>query len=174
MTSSAVLIGCQVFIGVVFLTSFAGKVRTPARYADFRTAAGELAPWLPAKAAAPAVVAAEAAAVVLVGLPATAPAGFAVAIALLLAFTAAILVAVRRRRRVLCQCFGTSSVPVGPVHVLRNLILLAGAGAGAVLTAVPRVPVEPAGLVTAVLCAAVLTWVTLRTDDIAELFRSIT
>ncbi|MCX4799423.1 MULTISPECIES: MauE/DoxX family redox-associated membrane protein [unclassified Streptomyces] len=59
------------------------------------------------------MVVAEAATVVFVALPATALAGFAVAIGLLIAFTTGILVAVRRRRRVLCQCFGTSSAPVG-------------------------------------------------------------
>ncbi|BAU87942.1 hypothetical protein SLA_7076 [Streptomyces laurentii] len=174
MTVSAIVAGCQVFIGVVFLISFIGKVRTRERYADFVKAAGELAAGLPAKASAPMVVAAEAAIVILVAIPATAVAGFVLASALLLAFTASILVAVRRRRRVLCQCFGTSSVPVGPVHVLRNLVLPAGAATGAVLSTSSSASPNPTALVTVVLCAAVLTWITLRTDDTAELFRSTT
>ncbi|WP_338496564.1 hypothetical protein [Streptomyces sp. SJL17-4] len=50
MTVSAIVVGCQVFIGVVFLTSFIGMVRTRERYADFVKAAGEPAAGLPAKA----------------------------------------------------------------------------------------------------------------------------
>ncbi|MCX4791742.1 MULTISPECIES: hypothetical protein [unclassified Streptomyces] len=47
MIATAVLAGCRIFVGVVFLVSFVGKVRVRERYTDFIKAAGELAPGLP-------------------------------------------------------------------------------------------------------------------------------
>ncbi|GII04328.1 MauE/DoxX family redox-associated membrane protein [Planobispora takensis] len=172
-----VLIGCRLLIGVVFAVSAAGKIRSREAYASFRAAAGELAPRVPVVPAAlvpPAVVAGELAAAVLLAVPGTAGAGFAIAVALLGVFTAAIAMAVRSRRRVACNCFGTSAAPVGPAQLIRNGVLLAAGLIGTVLTvAVPLPAAEGAGAVTAALVGLAGAALVLLTEDIAGLFRPL-
>ncbi|MGH2444090.1 MAG: MauE/DoxX family redox-associated membrane protein [Chloroflexota bacterium] len=51
----------------------------------------------------------------------------AVSIALLLSFTGAIVMNLARGRRFPCNCFGASHASIGPVSVLRNVLLLAAA-----------------------------------------------
>ncbi|MFF4951433.1 MauE/DoxX family redox-associated membrane protein [Streptomyces chattanoogensis] len=174
MTAADVFLGCQVYIGIVFLASVIGKTRTRARYADFVEAVHDLAPGLPPRATARAVVVAEAVTVALIGPRATSRAAFILAFCLLVAFTMAISRAIRRSRRVRCQCFGASSAPVGPLHIVRNLMLLGGAATGGLTTMSLPTPPGAAGAATATLCAAVVSGITLRTDDIAELFRPTT
>jgi uncharacterized membrane protein YphA (DoxX/SURF4 family) len=82
-------------LGLVFLVAVAGKVRSRDAFREFRRSVPGLAPGLPATATSVAVGAAEAAAVVLLAVPRTAPAGFALAGAVLLAFTAGIHRALR-------------------------------------------------------------------------------
>lgn len=173
-----VLVGCRFLIGVVFLVSAAGKIRGRDAYAAFRRAAGELAPRVPPRLRSlvpSAVVAGELAAVVLLAVPATVAAGFALAVVLLAAFTAAIVAAVRARRQVACNCFGTSSAPVGPAQIIRNTALLTASLAGVVLAAggTPAA-LEPAGVVAAVVAALTGAGLVLLTDDVAELFRPLT
>jgi len=79
-----VLLGCRCAIGLVFVASVLGKVRGREAYVEFIRAAGRLGPdWvtsrIPARMVAGGVIAAEAAVVVLLVLPATAWAGFGLA-----------------------------------------------------------------------------------------------
>jgi hypothetical protein len=118
------------------------------------------------------VIAGEAVVVLAMVVPGAAAAGFAIAALLLIAFTAGILQAIRGRQKVSCQCFGASSVPVGPAHVVRNgfLLLLAAAGlAGALATS--HSPPSPGVLITAVATGAIAAAVAIYTDEIADLFR---
>src|SRR6185503_1951209 len=87
---------------------------------------------LPAALARPSVaallVAVEAAAAVLL---VVAPAvGYALALALIAAFTAVLRRVVHSGQRVACWCFGASTTPVGVSHLVRNASLLAVAGLG--------------------------------------------
>ncbi|GIG61499.1 methylamine utilization protein MauE [Longispora fulva] len=130
------VLASRCLIGVVFLASVSTKVAGPAAFAAFVRSVRRmlLVPSGLVKPVAGVVVAAEAAIVVLLAVPtrATAVAGFAVATGLLLAFAGAITVTVRRGTRTTCRCFGASTVPLGPAHVLRNLLLVAVAVAGGV------------------------------------------
>jgi hypothetical protein len=98
--------------------------------------------------------------------------GFAVAALLLIAFTAGILHAIRGRQKVSCQCFGASSVPVGPAHLVRNgfLLLVAAAGLAGALAPSHAQP-SPGVLITAVATGAIAAAVAVYTDEIADLFR---
>jgi hypothetical protein len=95
--------------------------------------------------------------------------GFLAAATLLTAFTVAIGLMLRRGERVPCHCFGASEVPLGPAHVVRNLVLLALAVVG---------PFTPAGGYTAagvalvVVAGAVIAALVTRFDDLVTLFGS--
>ncbi|GAA2999984.1 MauE/DoxX family redox-associated membrane protein [Streptosporangium longisporum] len=174
-----VLVCCRLLVGVVFVVSAVGKIRTRGGYASFRAAAGELAPWLPPVPRAlvpPAVVAGELAAAVLLAVPSTAGAGFVIAVVLLAAFTVAIATAVRLRRHVICNCFGPSSTPVGPGRLVHNGVLLVASLTGVVLsfgTASVSVALEPAGVTAAAVTGVMGAALVLLADDMTELFRPL-
>jgi len=171
--SGYVLSCCRILIGLVFGISLLSKVRSRTSYTAFVAAVPGLVPRLPGRLVAPMLVVAEAAIVILVALPPTAEAGFAVAAALLLAFSTAIWFAVRRRAAVTCQCFGSSSTPVGPAQLVRNVVLLLAAGAGLLAAFDPaRSTPGPGVLVTALFTGATVALVVVLTDQIAGFFRS--
>lgn len=167
------LIFARCALGVTFAVSFGGKVWGARRYAAFTAACGELAPWAPKRLVAPLVVAAELAVVAALAVPVTVQAGLALAVLLLAAFTVAIIGVLRRRRQVACQCFGTSSSPLGSRHVVRNVLLLMVA-VGAVATGEPAGASQPVEvLVPALLAGGAVGAAVAFLDDIAELFLPI-
>ncbi|WP_327102920.1 MauE/DoxX family redox-associated membrane protein [Nonomuraea glycinis] len=174
-----VLVCCRLLVGVVFVVSAAGKLRSRGAYASFRAAAGELAPRVPLVPGAlvpPAVVAGELTAAVLLAVPATVGAGFVIAAVLLAAFTGAIAAAVRSRRRVICNCFGPSSTPVGRGRLVHNGALLVASLTGAVLsfgTASASLALEPAGVAAAAVTGLAGAALVLLADDMTELFRPL-
>ncbi|NEA37371.1 MauE/DoxX family redox-associated membrane protein [Streptomyces sp. SID13031] len=171
--SGYAVICCRLVFGVVFAVSLLSKTRSRGRYADFVAAVPGLAPGIPVRLAAPAVIAGEAAVIVAMVLPGTAPLGFAVAVLLLIAFTAGIVHAIRQQQSVSCQCFGASKVPVGPAHVVRNGFLLLVAAVGLIAALGPGYAQPSVGVLTsAVLTGAVAAAAVLLTDEIADLFRS--
>jgi hypothetical protein len=115
-----------------------------------------------------AVVATEAAVPVLLLFPAAMFYGFALAGALVAAFTAAIGTALKRGRRALCRCFGASSAPLGPSHLVRNTILLISTLAGGL--ALDAQPPRAAGLVVAIAAGLMGAILIVAMDDIAFLF----
>jgi hypothetical protein len=171
-----VLIGAGSLLGLVFLLSAAGKLRNRRSYAEFVAATGRLSPWPAATATtrllAAAVVAAELAVLPLLLTPVTAWAGFAVATALLIAFTGAIGLALRRGERTPCRCFGSSSrQPLGSAQVVRNLVLLSVCAFGLVGGQLPAPPPHPAGVLLAVGAGALAATVVVVLDDVVALFR---
>jgi hypothetical protein len=173
-----VVLGCRCVVGLVFVASVVGKLRGRAGYAGFVVAADRLGPgWavsrVPAGVLAGGVIAAEVAVPVLVVLPGTAWVGFVLAGLLASAFAAAVLAAIRRGDRAPCQCFGSSARPVGGVHLIRNVVLAAAAGAGLVAGAGAAGPLEPAGVVAAVVAGVVVAAVVVTADDVADLFRPV-
>jgi hypothetical protein len=101
-------------------------------------------------------------------------AGFTVAVVLLAGFTVGIVISVRRGNQAPCRCFGRSSVPLGPRHVVRNtgLIVLALAGLAAAWTSSPDP--DPAMVALAVIAGVVLGGLVTVFDDVAELLSPTT
>src|SRR5215467_655811 len=114
---------CRLILAGVFVLSAVEKLRAPGAFVDgiqsFRL--------LPPRFVRPGAYAAlfcEICSVGLLAVPRTALAGFVLAGAVLALFTVVIARTIRRGLNVPCPCFGVSTVPVGPQHVIRNLILI--------------------------------------------------
>ncbi|WP_161627929.1 MauE/DoxX family redox-associated membrane protein [Microbispora catharanthi] len=170
----------RLLTGIVFLMSAVSKLRGRAAYEEFTVATRALT-RLPARPVVALVVTAEVAVAPLLAWPPTMLAGFCVALGLLVAFTVAIVVAMRRGRRVPCRCFGASAVPVGPGHLARNAVLIAAAAAGAVQAGIGAVPawtgavpagLGPAGLAAVALAAGATAVLLSAIGEIAGLFTS--
>ncbi|MGJ6968410.1 MauE/DoxX family redox-associated membrane protein [Streptosporangium sp. G11] len=171
---SYVILGCRLVLLGMFLVSLAGKVRSRRAFREFVAATATLlavAPG-PARRLAMLAVAAEAAIVVLIGVPATVPVGFALSAVTLGGFGYALVRALKQERAAPCRCFGPSATPVGRHHVIRNLVLIAAAvtALGATLGGAPQA-VEIPGVAITALAALVCVVLIVRLDDIAELFR---
>ncbi|MFI6897326.1 MauE/DoxX family redox-associated membrane protein [Streptomyces sp. NPDC050256] len=170
---SAALVGCQVLLAVVFLAAALGKARRPG-FAAFSDALGAFGVRRPKtrRFLAAAVPVSEAAAGVLLLVPATGRAGPLLASGLMLALTAGVARAVASGRRVSCPCFGRAGRPLGRMHLVRNLALLSVAAAA--LVAAGRVP--PPGLtdatVVAAACGLVAGLIVTGLDDITDLFHA--
>jgi hypothetical protein len=160
-------VGCASLIGWVFVVSAISKLR---HFGEFTSSLPALAPVRPGQVRplAITVVATEAAVPVLLLFPAAIFYGFALAGALLAAFTAAIGTALKRGQRAPCQCFGASSTPLGARHLVRNSILLISTLAGAL--AFDAQPQQAAGLVVAIAAGLVGAILIVAMDDITFLF----
>ncbi|MEV0195050.1 MauE/DoxX family redox-associated membrane protein [Nonomuraea sp. NPDC050691] len=157
----------RVLLAVVFFAAVVGKARSRQGFAEFRDSVAAIGPrWLPAGPAAVAVVAGEAAAVVLLAVPGTRLAGYALAAVLLIVFCAGIARAVLARQSVRCQCFGAGGGLLGPQHLVRNGLLVAVAVVGALAGGAPTS--APAMLV-ALVTGAFLGLLTTRWEDVAFL-----
>lgn len=174
--------------GCIFAASAAAKVRSPRSYRAFREGLREtgVAPGRLLPAIAVALCAAEV--IIAAGLIAAdaltaastpgaivlAEAALAAAAVLTAVLTAAVAAVIRRGTEARCPCFGAGPArPLGQVHLVRNLSLLAlvGAGlAGAMLT-----PGRPAlaGMVVAAAAGALAAPIFIRWEDLAELFAPI-
>ncbi|WP_326690768.1 MULTISPECIES: MauE/DoxX family redox-associated membrane protein [unclassified Streptomyces] len=167
-----VLLACRLLTGGVFAVSAVSKLRSRAAFREFERAARELgAPAGSPRPAALAVVAAE----VLVPLGLLAPpgglSGFILAAGLLAVLSAALVRALRRNVATACACFGSSSAPIGPRHLVRNGALLAVAALGAGLSvAGPALPTHPGGLALAAFAALIGVLLVVGTDELAALF----
>jgi hypothetical protein len=160
-------VGCASLIGWVFLASAISKLR---HFGEFSRSLPALAPVRPGQAEplATTVITAEAAVPILLLFPATVFYGFALAGALVAAFTAVIGIALKRGRRAPCRCFGAASAPLGPSHLVRNFILLTSTLAGGL--ALGAQPPHAAGLVVAIAAGLLGAILIVAMDDIAFLF----
>ncbi|WP_163507366.1 MauE/DoxX family redox-associated membrane protein [Fodinicola acaciae] len=172
-----VAIACRLLIGVVFAASAATKLVGPSAFTAFVTSVRQMrvVPGTFARPVAYVVVAAEALIVVLVAVPyaGSAVAGFAIAAVLLAAFAVGIVISVRRGERTPCRCFGKSTTPLGPVHVVRNIFLICVTIAGAAGT-LGSAGVDLAGAAVAAVAGAVAGALVVALDDIVDLFRPAT
>ncbi|MFJ1551420.1 MauE/DoxX family redox-associated membrane protein [Streptomyces sp. NPDC088246] len=172
-----ILIGARCLLGAVFLVAALGKVARDGAFDSFARSIQDTA-LVPARFVRPAavtVVAAEMLVCVALALPAKhAPAvGLAGATTLLSAFTIGIALTLSRGADAHCRCFGKSDAVLRPRHLVRNATL-----AGLSLTAlVPTVAapsstgeVHPAGAVVAMTAGLVGSALTVRLDDILDLF----
>lgn len=170
-----VAIACRLLIAAVFIASAATKLAGPSAFGAFTQSVRTMRvlPTAWSRPVAYVVVVAEVFAAVLVLVPLTFPAvvGFAIAAGLLAAFAVGITISVRRGERTPCRCFGTSTTPLGPLHVFRNIFLICGCvlGAAAILLAGPF---DWGGAAVAAVAGLVLGALVVVLDDIAALFRS--
>jgi hypothetical protein len=173
---TAVVVAGQTLVAGVFAASAVAKVRHRAPAARFTATVFRLA-GASGRLARPAVTVAvtgEFAVVALLAgawvVPAAPPwlatAAMMLALVLLLGFSAAVMLAVRAEVRAPCGCFGGSSAPPGPHHLVRNAVLaagaLAGAGAGSPDLSAPSLAAGAVGLGLAVALVAL--------DDLVALF----
>lgn len=171
-----VLLGSRCLLAVVFLASFASKVRGRAQYTGYLAATRRLIPrWalsrVPAGALAAVVVAAEAAVPVLLAVPGLVLAGLDLSLVLVSGFAVATAAALRRGERAPCHCFGSSQRQLDGGHVARDGVLAAVAVAGMVAAASGAGPLEAtrAAVVAAVSIAAAVA--VLVSDAVADVFR---
>lgn len=172
-----VSLGCCLCLALVFGLSVVSKARREA-FRDFTTSAGPLT-IVPRGLRTPvAMTVLVLEAVLTVAMLAgtfvrpVALLGFALTLPLLLAFTASIVVTLRRGIRGACRCFGASTTPLGKAHVLRNAVLLAVAVVGLAATSTAQAPVELPGAVVAAFAGLVAGLLVTRFDDLIDLFSS--
>jgi hypothetical protein len=122
---SLVVVAAQCLLAAVFAVSAVAKVRHGEAFRRFVAALR-----LPVRRAAVGVVSAELCAAVLLSVPVSAPAGFALALALLILFSAALARGLRLGVRTSCGCFGESAGSSGRAELVRNAALAAVAAAG--------------------------------------------
>ncbi|MFJ5726262.1 MauE/DoxX family redox-associated membrane protein [Streptomyces sp. NPDC093149] len=165
----------RIFLGLVFLCSVVGKIRSPAAFAGFRIAVARLVPSLRGRTrpVAVLVVGAETAVAGALAVPSTVTAGFALAALLLATFTAALVGALRRDEMVACHCFGDGGQPVAPRHVVRNVSLLCAASAGLAAQLMMEgttATAQPAAFLCTTAAGAFLALVTVAMDSLAYLW----
>lgn len=170
------ILGCRLVVAGIFLVSLISKIRNRAQYREFVVATAALtgtrAPVTGRLAGL--TVAAEGAVVLLTALPVTATAGLLLAVAVLGAFTYALVRVVRRNRVVTCRCFGSSAAPVGWPQVLRNVVLILVAVTGLVAGLDGWSPVDVGGAAVTAFGAVACVLLLARLDELIELFRPTT
>jgi hypothetical protein len=167
------VLAARVTLGLVLLTSITTKIRDRGAFREFLGWLRRLT-VVPARlvvAVGVAMVLAEAAALVLLAVPAAYPGGLALAAGMTAFFAAAIGWTRRRGVVVPCRCFGRATTPMGPVEIVRNLVLTA-MGAAAAITAQLSPPPGPSPVIVvqAALLGGGLAMVVVRLDDVVRLF----
>lgn len=177
MWESDVSLACRLLVGTVFAVSVVAKLRSLDAWRSYSSWLAGL-PLRPLSGrAAPALLSgAEVAVVVLVAIPVSASIGLVAGAAMSMALTLGLAAAVRRGSRQPCHCFGSSSEPLGALHVARNALLLVLAAVGVAYafdsTRAPAPsPAEAALAVIGGLAAALLV---IFFGDVAALFRPMT
>lgn len=172
---AAALIVCRSALGLVFALSCWSKASDLATFARAVAGFQLVAPrWTSPVAAL--IVLAEAGVALTMALGGRwLVAGFALALGLLLVFSTAMLIVLRRRVPVRCNCFGRASRPIAPVDLVRNALLSTFSGGGLLLatsasTMPPGLPISAGVLL--ILIAATLVAVTLHLPDLAQFYRS--
>ena len=124
MTAATLAEACRLTIVAVLVAASAGKALAIARFAETLEALVRVpARW--SRSAAVAVAASELlVALALLSGGAVADGGMVAALALFLAFSAVLLVALAQRRTVSCHCFGTSDHSISIWDLVRNLLLI--------------------------------------------------
>jgi hypothetical protein len=167
---SHLLVASQVVLTTVFAVSAYSKLRSRTVLRSFAATLR----MLPGPARFPAAVATVAAEVVVAVTVMVHPyTGLAAGGMLLIGFSLWIAVSLGRGQREPCRCFGVSATPLGPVHLIRNGLLLLVVALGWVTLMLPSGPVTMAGLALAAPAGLVGAIVLIAFDDIADLFMEV-
>jgi hypothetical protein len=164
---------CAVLTWVVLSVSAVSKVRSRSAFTAFASSLPSFGvPVRLARPLAAGVAAAETSTAAALAVSPCAGSRCAVvallaATALFAVFTSAVLVALRRRVRATCNCFGSGGTSIGPAHVVRNILLITAA-ATAAATVTPAAG-HPVGLAAAAVAGAVLAGLVSRWDDLTYL-----
>jgi hypothetical protein len=166
-------LGIRCLIGTVFVVSSISKVAGRAAFGQFVSSVRGLRLPVAAPAAplAALVTAAEFAVCVLLGVNEVV-AGYALALALLAGFSAAIASALARGVPASCRCFGASGALLGRHHIVRNAVLGLVAASGLAVGAQPQ-QLRPGGVVVAVAAGVTLGGLVAVLDDIVAVFRPL-
>jgi hypothetical protein len=172
MDAASVLTFCRWAIGITFAVSAIGKA---ASITSFRAAVADFG-VLPARLTDPVARATVLAEGVVVALVAAGDgwvsAGFVAALVLLTGFSAVLVLALRRKAAVSCNCFGSSERPISWYDVLRNAGLAVCCVAGLWSDRAATGPHPTPALVLALgLMAAVFMVIVSNLEDIVELLR---
>jgi hypothetical protein len=116
------------------------------------------------------VVVAESTVALLLTTARTTPFALLLAGVLLTAFTASIVVALRRRVRTTCRCFGPNAQPLGRRHVVRNGLLLTVVLLAVLSLRSPMTASDPAPLILGAVAGLLGAAVLVLFDEIVELF----
>ncbi len=172
----------------VFASSAAAKLRSRQAYQSFRAGLGETAlmpermlptavaalPGAEAVTAAGLAVAAGLAAAAGPGAKPAAETALTAAAVLTAVLAGGVALVMRRGTEARCACFGAGSGrPLGGVHLIRNLTLLALLVSGAAGSALGHGHPAPAGIVVAAAAGAVAALLFVRWEDLAGLFTPI-
>lgn len=163
-------VSCRVLVGLVFVVSAVTKWSAPGEFTTSLVQMRVLPDRLNRPAAA-LVIAGETMVPVLLAVPTltTGRLGWLLAAALLIGFTVAIVVSLRRGAAAPCRCFGRSTIPLGARHVVRNLLLLGVVGTGLVAGAVGGT-MDIGGMVIAGIAGAIVAGFVVMFDDLVALF----
>ena len=166
-------LACRCAIAIIFVTSAASKLTGPGSFPAFVRAVRRMkvVPWPLIKATAIIVVSTEIliALLLIIPLSITGLVGFAIALGLLTAFTYGIIGTVRRKDQTPCRCFGKSSVPLGPRHIIRNVCFMAMSALGFIGLLFPADFDIPMAIVASI-AGLVVGGLGTMVDDITELF----
>lgn len=175
-------------VACVFATSAIVKLRGPGAYRAFRAgirgtgllperllrAAVAMLAGAEVATAAGLACAAAAFAVAGPGMLLLAEAALAAAAALTAVLALGVAVVLRRGIRAPCACFGIrSDQPIGPVHLVRNLALLAVEGGGLAACALSAGRPAPVGLIVAAVAGLAAAMLLIRLDDLVALVAPI-
>lgn len=129
--TEAVFFGARVLTGGILVVAIAGKARD---FRSFQSAvrAFDVVPRSWERRLALTVICGEVVAALLLTTRESAVVGLCLAIVLLTAFAAAIVRVLARGGVVACGCFGSSTVPIGGMHVVRNAVIACAGVAGVV------------------------------------------
>ena len=167
-------ISCRCLLGSVFLVSAVTKISGRASFQAYARSVRRLGVSRPAFAAAApaALVTCELAVAAQLASPlrAVAVSGFAVALALLAVFSAAIVRSLSRDEREPCRCFGAAGARLGWRHVVRNAALAGFALLGIPGTVTPGGD-QPAGYAVAAVIGLVVGLMITQADRFMELIR---
>ena len=127
-------IGCRAALAFVFLIACTSKIHSASSYREFHDSLADLglSSGLLLRALSLSIPAAEGITVLLLAVNRAGRWGLLASVALAGSFTAGIAIARWQGKVVRCRCFGESGTPSDAAHILRNLVLLAGAAIGAV------------------------------------------
>jgi methylamine utilization protein MauE len=163
-------LACRCVCCLVFAASAYGKLHSKPAFREFISWIASL-PAVPARARMPlavAIAASEVCAIAAIVIPRSSAAGLVLATCLFAVFGVGMLVILRSKPAVGCNCFGPSTTPVGIQHVLRDAALCAIAATG-IASLGPRAS-DPAGVALAVGTAIVIAALLVFLDELGMVF----
>ena len=163
--------GFRAALAFVFFIACTSKIHSVSSYRDFHDSLKDLglSSAFLLRALSAGIPAAEAVTTLLLAVNRTSLWGLLASAALVGSFTTGIAVARAQGKVVRCRCFGESGALSDGAHILRNLVLFAGAVAGALASLLPEGRQDPAMVVFAIGLGIIAAALFLRWDELSFL-----